>query len=1028
MQKRFKISLGIILLIIIIFATSFSLIHGNPFSNSSPQARMGVMDLTGWDFGENGSIHLDGEWEFYDNRLLFPEDFKPGNSFGKSYVEVPGLWDSYKLNGEKHTPYGYGTYRLLVQLNSQKDQTYGIRTSNIRSANRIFINGQEIGASGLPGQDEKRNIPGNTPYTGFINISGGRAEIIVQVANFNFANGGILHSIYFGPQKAIVSNEITSTAFDLVAVTGFFIAGIYFLALFKFRKQEKAFLYFSLYSIASSVYVLTNGGKFLGFLFPSINYEVFTKIENLSAVTSIFFVVSYIELSSYGTFNKVIRRVTEVITAFFVSIAILTPVKIFSQLNTFLILFILFEMSYIIFVMFSCLKRKTEDAVYTMISALSIATFVVRNILNIEGVIEVNFMPPLELIIFAFSQVFLLARRFATAYETVENLSERLLTLDGLKDEFLANTSHELKTPLHGAINITQSLLEGAAGELNKEQEENLSLVFSISKRLSNLINDILDFSKLKTGQIALQRNAVDLSSVTDSILHVFRYIVGEQRICFVQRIPPNLPKMDADENRLKQILYNLLGNAVKFTGEGNILITAAEKDGDIEISVKDSGIGISPDKQELIFQAFAQAESDHIYEYGGMGLGLSITKKLVELHGGKIWVKSDRGRGSEFTFTIPVFKGTQIDINKTTDIIPEVQGKGGKTLNTPIQVDNDGDFSILVVDDDYVNLQVMINLLSVEKYRITAVANGIEALEVMDKNKSIDLVILDIMMPKMSGYEVCHKIRERYTLFELPILLLTARNHQEDMQAGFEAGANDFLTKPVDASELRARIRTLLELKKSVTTAMNNQMAFLQAQIKPHFLFNTLNTIVALTQVDPEKSQELLIELSNYLRASFDFQNKEKLVPLEKELGLVQSYLFIEKARFGERLEVMYEIDLRIECQLPPLVIQPMVENAVHHGVMKRRQGGWVKLTVKQENKFVVIRVEDNGVGFPDEQWKELLEGKAQSKGVGLKNINWRLKNLYGVGLQIESDASTGTRVTIRIPQEGTDHEGYPN
>ena len=597
-----------------------------------------------------------------------------------------------------------------------------------------------------------------------------------------------------------------------------------------------------------------------------------------------------------------------------------------------------------------------------------------------------------------------------------------LLSLDKLKDEFLANTSHELKTPLHSVINIAQSLIEGVAGKLNQRQEENLSLIVSIGRRMANLVDDILDFSKLKAGEIVLQRRTVDLHSIVQLIFEVLRHLAGERPVRFVNQLSGNLPGIYADENRLKQILYNLLGNAFKFTSEGKIVVSAMERDGYVEISVKDSGIGIPPEMFEEIFKPFEQADGALTREYGGTGLGLSITKRLVELHGGRIWVDSEVGKGSKFNFTM-LASGEEMEAGgeegrAVVPVATVVSEMTGRALATPLKIQNDGEFSILIVDDDHASLQVLINLLTVEKHSVIAVTGGMEALEELMQNRRIDLVILDLMMPKMSGFEVCRKIRERFSLFELPVLMLTAKSRSEDILAGFAAGANDFLGKPVDAGELKARVRTMLELKKSVNRAINNEMAFLQAQIKPHFLYNTLNIIIALSQIDPEKTKDLLIQLSDYLRASFDFQNRESLVMFKKEMALVESYLFIEKARFAERLQVVLEINEEVRCSLPPLSIQPIVENAVRHGVMKRLEGGTVKITVKPENGFVIITVEDSGPGFSEEKRRALLEGIPETGGVGLKNIHWRMKNLYGYGLQIESEAGKGTKVTIRIPE----------
>jgi predicted ATPase/GAF domain-containing protein len=212
--------------------------------------------------------------------------------------------------------------------------------------------------------------------------------------------------------------------------------------------------------------------------------------------------------------------------------------------------------------------------------------------------------------------------------------------------------------------------------------------------------------------------------------------------------------------------------------------------------------------------------------------------------------------------------------------------------------------------------------------------------------------------------------------------------------------------------------IATKEELHRSTEELLRSEIAFLQAQIKPHFLYNALNTIAAFSLDEPQMTRDLLANLGAFLRGSFDFKNRDKLITLQKELELVEAYLFIEKARFGERLNIVYEVDDQIKCLLPPLVIQPLVENAVQHGLATRKKGGTVNITVHQKEHFVIISVEDDGAGIPDEVI-EKLKNDSETTGVALKNINMRLVRLYGHGLEIERRNAGGTRAVIRIPME---------
>ena len=405
-------------------------------------------------------------------------------------------------------------------------------------------------------------------------------------------------------------------------------------------------------------------------------------------------------------------------------------------------------------------------------------------------------------------------------------VTERLQRLDQLKDEFLANTSHELRTPLHGIIGLAESLIDGVAGDLPEQARFNLSMVVSGGKRLANLVNDVLDFSKLKHGEMALKLQPVDVKAVADVVLAMSQPLLGSKPMRLVNAVPTDLPLASADENRVHQILNNLVGNAIKFTERGTVTVSATVADGSngdegfLSIAVTDTGIGIPADELDRIFESFEQAGEPTAPEYGGTGLGLPITRQLVELHGGQIWVVSTEGQGSTFTFTLPISRGdesvvlpevpspfavgTEVEPEDTAAVTPE------PTIFPPQEGPH-----ILVVDDEPINLQVLGNYLSLRNYRVTPCMSGSEALAAVEREKP-DLVLLDVMMPRMSGYEVSRKLRETYSLSELPILMLTVKGQTEDLVAGFEAGANDYLTKPFGKEELLVRVDALLALKQS--------------------------------------------------------------------------------------------------------------------------------------------------------------------------------------------------------------------
>src|SRR5699024_10654740 len=278
----------------------------------------------------------------------------------------------------------------------------------------------------------------------------------------------------------------------------------------------------------------------------------------------------------------------------------------------------------------------------------------------------------------------------------------------------------------------------------------------------------------------------------------------------------------------------------------------------------------------------------------------------------------------------------------------------------------------ILIVDDDSVNVNVLSQLL-IQDYYIETALSGKEALQIIDR-KQVDLVISDIMMPHMSGYELTCILRENYAISELPILLITARNSPEDIEAAFAAGANDYLIKSVHPRDLKARVTALIQLKQSINDSLRMEAAWLQAQIQPHFLFNTLNSIASLARIDADRMITLLDAFGSYLQKSFSGANVNSLVPLKDELDLTKAYVHIEKERFGNRLTFEYDIQFNGDILIPPLSIQPIVENAITHGVLKRAEGGLVRLLIEEIQDYIKITISDNGIGMSQEQVDRLL------------------------------------------------------
>lgn len=472
------------------------------------------------------------------------------------------------------------------------------------------------------------------------------------------------------------------------------------------------------------------------------------------------------------------------------------------------------------------------------------------------------------LLIFAALWVYLKVQK--NKIENERQINEKLRNLDRLKDNFLANTSHELRTPLNGIIGLAESLADGTAGEVNSHMAYNLRMIASSGKRLANLVNDILDFAKLKKQDLSIKLTPQNLRLVVEDVLVISRTLVGNKDLDVTNAVDSDLPAVLADENRLQQILHNLIGNAIKFTDRGSVMISADVQEDRIWVRVKDTGIGIAENNLNKIFDSFQQLEDHGDRHYGGTGLGLSITKHLVEMHEGELLVSSSVGVGSTFSFSLPysddiVPSGDlrELSVSKVMDIsrpaslalMPfNTENRKPFSANHTFNSANNHRFKILLVDDEPVNRQVLLNQLSMYDYQLVEAANGQDALDCINE-QSFDLVLLDVMMPGISGYEVCAEIRQKHSINELPIIFLTAKNLIADLVDGFEVGANDFLTKPIAKGELVSRVRThlqLLDVNKNLEQKIKERTEEVERTNK---ILETLDGIVATI------NQEVILE-----------------------------------------------------------------------------------------------------------------------------------------------------------------------
>lgn len=629
-------------------------------------------------------------------------------------------------------------------------------------------------------------------------------------------------------------NHATNEYFGLGIYYGIIIIMVFYNLFLFFSLKERSYLYYVLFISSFGALMFTMNSLSYEFLWPESpwwNNRAGMFLNGLTCFWAVLFSMRFLK-------NKDFSPVLHKIFYSFLALNILFMVFVlFSDYRSAGLVAQVLPTVQIIFFYYIgiiSLKRGYKPAKYYLVAWTSLLFGVLLNVALGLGLVPVNFFSQYGLQIGSVLEVILLSLALADRINLIKKEKElakeealknqhlayeNLKIADKMKEEFLANTSHELRTPLHAITGLTETLIEKVRKNNVQKLLPDLNLVFSSSKRLIGLVNDILDFSRLKYDDLKLHLKTTNLRDIAEIVFSLCQNLVDNQ-LELVNDIPSDLPPILGDENRLQQILYNLVGNAIKFTSSGKVVLSATVHGKEIRVSVSDTGIGISPEQIEQIFHPFVQGKDSINRGYEGSGIGLTISKKLVELHNGKITVESSLGKGSKFSFTVPLSnKAPGEPSNKvvTTELSSlNRQNLLSPFVEEPIVAPNtnlkDNHLQILIVEDDPINMRVVFSFLDETDYGLAAATNGLKALEWIEDNGKPDLILLDSMMPKMSGVEFCEKVRKRYPPHELPIIFMSARNQVSDIVEGFTQGGNDYLIKPFSKAELLTRIQNQIQ------------------------------------------------------------------------------------------------------------------------------------------------------------------------------------------------------------------------
>jgi len=767
------------------------------FSSTPPLAIDGVIDLRQQSFSEN--IKLDGKWHFFWNEFKSPADT---STRGSMLVDFPMRWEFHSK--EHHFPsYGYATYKATVLL-PKSVEAFSINMPTTYCAYRLYINDSLVSVNGNASTSKADFVPHWQEFQIDVPPFADTLNITLHISNFVHSKAGIVHSLIIGKKEVIELQRRREEAIDLLLTGCLLMGGLFFLGLYLLGNRDKSILLFALFSIVYSYRIIGIDNYVLHTLFPNISWQIAIRLEYISLFVGITFFTLYNYYLYQSDINKpTIQIVVGLCSVFTLGTVILEPYYFSQFINPFLVV-CLYALIYTPYIYLKAYKKRRPGSIYTLTSWLLLMLIFCMSLFSYWHMVE-----PHRILSFCcylgyfFLQSLALSHRVSFVLKQARKLAEDSLKA---KSEFLSTMSHEIRTPLNSVIGMTHLLLKNNPRE---DQKEQLDVMLFSGKNLLSIVNDILDYNKIEAGKVNFESIEMDITELARNVINGLQTAAQEKGIELKANIDPHLKtKIFGDPTRLYQILNNLTHNAIKFTPAGFVelgisLVSQTENKLTLNIYVKDSGIGISEEKQKLIFERFTQADSTTSRSFGGTGLGLAICKKILELQNSVLELESEEGKGSVFYFSQTFEKGSALVAKETSYTKSDLEKS--PTLEN---------LHILLVEDNPMNVYVAKTFLERWGAVVDVATNGEESLEKLDIEKH-KIILMDLHMPVMDGYEATSRMRKSGVT--LPIIALTASIPSDKDEQFKKAELDDIVIKPFSPEDLHQKILNFIPAKTSV-------------------------------------------------------------------------------------------------------------------------------------------------------------------------------------------------------------------
>ncbi|MFA9560391.1 ATP-binding protein [Evansella sp. AB-rgal1] len=632
---------------------------------------------------------LNGKWEFYWEQLLTPTDFPSIESHPNSshlYIHVPAAWKSQKIDGERLPSHGYGTYRLQLEIpQDHVGQNKALYIGHIGTAYRLWIDGQEMESRGIVGKNKDGETAELRANLVFFEPKEEIVEIIVQVSNFSFREGGILDSIKYADPSNIIPNKVKGLAKQLFIIGGFFFIGLYHLIIFGIRTREKSILMIGFIGILGAIRMLFVNEYITYLVFPHIPWEVMVKIEYLAEYIGFLCFILLLKYIFPSEVKQKVVTITYVYTTFMTGYILLTPARIFTETMPIQISIMLVILAYFVFhVGIKAIVRKKEGALIYCISVLIIIIGTSNDVLNHIQLMNTFYVIEYCVLLFLLLQAVMVAYRYNLLFNKNEYLNEELTNVNDTLEEkveertkelndknmelenvqsssrkMLSNIAHDLGTPII-AIQTHLQLMKRRKNVTS--EHEIIDQLLDKTNYINRLVVDLFELSKLQSNQLSFHKEKIKLKAFMDVAYQKLALNVTSndrilQRGKLETTIDENEVFINIDQIRIMQVLSNYLENAMKFSSpDKEIMINCyivTNENRDVCIEVVDKGIGIEEKDCAKVFQRYFKKGEENVK---GSGLGLAICKEIIEQHGGKVGVRSEVGKGSTFYFLLPMY------------------------------------------------------------------------------------------------------------------------------------------------------------------------------------------------------------------------------------------------------------------------------------------------------------------------------------------------------------------------------------